>query len=723
MKYHIDHCRMLPFVLAAIFVFNAFKPSAERTYVQPPVADKIEKILVAHGDTRIDPYLWMRLSDEQKTAADPDEQTRKLLDYLEAENDYKEAVMKHTGKLQEKLFQEIVGRIKQDDASVPYFENGYYYYTRYEAGKEYPIYCRKKGSLEAVEEVLLDVNRRAEGHDYYSVAGFSVSPDNNILGFADDTVGRRRYTLRFKNLATGEILPDAIPNAAGGAWANDSKTVFYSTINQETLRSERIMKHVLGSDPVADKEVFFEADETFSAHVFKTKSKEYLMIVSHQSLSTEFRYLSAGDPGGTFRIIQPREKDLEYSVEHFGDHFYIHTNLNEAKNFALMKTPVDRPGKENWTTVIGHRQDILLEGVEIFSDFLVVQERIQGLTNLRVIPWDNSGEHYLDFGEEAYAAYISMNPEFDTDLLRYSYSSLVTPSSVYDYNMKTMEKTLLKQDEVLGGYNREQYETRRLFATAADGTEIPISLVHRKGLSRNGDNPLLLYGYGSYGASMSAGFRSAVVSLLDRGFVYAIAHIRGGSEMGREWYENGKLLNKMNTFTDFNDCAQYLIQEKYTRPEKLFAAGGSAGGLLIGAVINLRPDLYKGVVASVPFVDVVTTMLDAGIPLTASEYDEWGNPNEKEYYEYMLSYSPYDNAEAMDYPNIMITTGYWDSQVQYWEPAKWVAKLRDMKTDDNLLLFHINMDAGHGGQSGRFRRLRETALEYTFMLDLLGIRK
>ncbi|HDR89674.1 MAG TPA: S9 family peptidase [Bacteroidetes bacterium] len=691
-------------------------PSAE-----PPVAEKVEKMLVIHGDTRIDPYYWMRLSDEQKSAKEPGEQTRRVLEYLEAENTYKEAMLAHTEELQEKIFEEIVGRIKQDDASVPYFENGYYYYTRYEEGKEYPFYCRRKGSMDSPEEIMLDVNRMAEGHDFYSVTGLSVSPDNRLLAFADDTVGRRRYTLRFKNLETGEMLADEIPNTSGGTWASDNSTVFYTGKNLQTLRAERIMKHVLGTDVASDREVYFEDDETFSCRVFKTKSKKYLMIASTQTLSTEYRYLDAGNPEGDFRVIQPRRRDLEYYVDHFGDHFYIRTNAGGAKNFKLVKTPVTRTTLENWTDVIPHRPDVLLEGFELFTGFLVVDERLKGLTNLRVISWDGATDYSIDFGEEAYSARISVNPEFDTETLRYSYSSLVTPNSVYDFNMRTREKTLRKQDEVLGGYDPAKYEVKRLFARAQDGTEIPISMVHPKGMKPDGNNPLLLYGYGSYGSSMDAGFRSSIISLLDRGVAYAIAHIRGGSEMGQEWYEDGKLLNKMNTFTDFNDCAAWLIENRYTGADKLFAMGGSAGGLLIGAVINLRPELYRGVIASVPFVDVVTTMLDESIPLTTFEYDEWGNPNDSVYYRYMLSYSPYDNVQAMDYPHILVTTGYWDSQVQYWEPAKWVAKLRDMKTDNNLLLFHINMDAGHGGQSGRFRRYRETAMEYAFMLDLLGI--
>lgn len=711
----------LIFLIMVPILFSACS-KGQKDKVNPPVAEKIAKELTIHGDTRIDNYFWMKLTDAQKTAEIPDEQTKKVLEYLKGENEYKEAVMKHTEPLQEKLFNEIVGRIKKDDESVPYKDNGYYYYTRYEEEKEYPLRCRKKGSMEAAEEIMLDVNEMAEGYDYFSVAGLNVSPDNKILAYGVDTVSRRRYTIYFKDLTTGELLGDEISNTSGGvAWANDNKTAFYTKKDKVTLRSERIMKHVLGMNTADDKEIFFEADETFSTFVYKTKSKKYLIIGSRHTLSGEYRFLDAGNPDGEFQIIQPREKDHEYSVDHYGDHFYVRTNYDEAKNFKLMKTPVDNTTKENWVDIIPHRDDVLLEGFEIFKNYLVVNERIKGLTNLRIIKWEDRSEHYLDFGEETYVARISINPEFDTDILRYSFSSLTTPYSTFDYNMISGEKTLLKEEEVLGGFDKNNYEAKRLYAIADDGTQIPISLVYRKGLKLDGNNPLLLGGYGSYGASRDPYFSSVRLSLLDRGFVYAIAHIRGGSEMGRQWYEDGKLLKKMNTFTDFNDCAEHLIAEKYTNPEELFAMGGSAGGLLMGAIINLQPELYKGVVAAVPWVDVVTTMLDDDVPLTASEFDEWGDPKNKEYYDYMLSYSPYDNVEAKEYPNLLVTTGYWDSQVQYWEPAKWVAKLRDKKTDKNFLFLHINMEAGHGGVSGRFRRYRETAMEYAFMFDLLGI--
>jgi oligopeptidase B len=678
--------------------------------IQPPVARVEPHELTAHGQTRIDNYYWLNQRENPEVMA-----------YLEAENAYTDAVMADTDDLQEKLFDEIVGRIKKTDMSVPYKDQGYYHYTRYEEGGEYPIYCRKKGSLDAEEEIVLNVNDMAKGHDYFSVAGYSTSPDNNVTAYGVDTVSRRLYTLHFKDMRTGKLFEEQIPNVSGrAAWANDNKTVFYTLKDTTTLRPYKIMKHVLGTDPSEDREIYEEKDETFDIYAFKTKSKKYIMIAAIHTLSSEYRFLDADNPDGEFQIIQPRERDHEYSVDHYQDKFYIHTNW-DAKNFRLMETPVDKTTKENWREVIPHRDDVLLEGFEIFKNYLVLSERKNGLTQIRVIKWSDRSEHYLDFGEEAYLAYISTNPDFDTDLLRYGYTSLTTPNSTYDYDMKTREKILLKQEEVGGDFNIENYMTERHYATVRDGTKVPISLVYRKGLQKKGDNPLLLNGYGSYGASSDPSFRSDRLSLLDRGFVYAIAHIRGGSEMGRAWYEDGKLFHKKNTFYDFIDCAEYLIDQKFTNPDKLFAIGGSAGGLLMGAVVNMRPDLWKGVVAAVPWVDVVTTMLDSSIPLTTSEYDEWGDPRQKDYYDYMLSYSPYDNVEAKDYPALLVTTGFHDSQVQYFEPAKWVAKLRALKTDDNPLILHINMEGGHGGVSGRFRRYRETALEYAFMLDLVGI--
>jgi len=680
--------------------------------MNPPKAEKIKKELSLHGHTRVDNYFWLNERDNPA-----------VLEYLTKENEYTDHVLKDTKELQEKLYQEIIGRIKQTDMSVPYKENGYYYYTRYEEGKEYPVYCRKKENLEAAEEVLLNVNEMAKGYDYYNVGGFSVSPDNRLLSFGVDTVSRRMYTLHIKNLETGEILPDEISQTTGSStWAADNKTLFYSLKDTGTLRPYKILRHSLGLPAEKDVTVYEEEDETYVAYVYKTKSKEYIIIALASTLSNEYRFLKADDPAGSFRVFHPREKELEYDIDHFENRFFIRTNL-DAKNFRLMETPVTNTSKTAWKEVIAHRDTVLLESFELFRDYMVLDERINGLTRFRVMNMKDKTEYYIDLPEQAYTAWFSANPEFDTRLLRFGYSSLTTPNSTFDFHMKTKERVLLKRQEVVGDFNPDRYFSERIFATAGDGSKIPVSLVYRKGIKKDGSNPLLLYGYGSYGFTTDPYFSSVRLSLLDRGFIYAIAHVRGEQIMGRSWYDDGKLLKKKNTFTDFIDCAEFLIQENYTSPEKLMAYGGSAGGLLIGAVVNMKPELFKGVIAAVPFVDVVTTMLDESIPLTTSEYDEWGNPNEKVYYDYMLSYSPYDNVATKAYPNMLVTTGLHDSQVQYWEPAKWVAKLRDRKTDDNLLLLFTNMETGHSGASGRFETHRETALEYAFLLKLMGMKE
>ncbi len=684
------------------------KPTTESP--PPPIAEKIPEELEKHGQVRVDDYYWLKERENPEVIA-----------YLEAENAYTEAMMKHTEPLQEKLFQEIVDRIKKDDASVPYQLGDYFYYQRYESGSEYPIYCRKKGSLEAEEEVVLDVNQLAEGHEFFSVRGLSASPDQNLIAYGTDTVGRRFYTLRFKNLATGEILADEIPDITGvNAWAEDNQTIFYVRQHPETLRWYRVYRHVLGTDPATDELIYEETDETYSTFVFKTKSKKYLMIASSQTLASEYRYLAADNPTGEFTVFQPRQRDHEYYVGHFDDHFYIRTNL-EATNFRLVKTPETATEVANWQEVVPHRDDVLLQSFDLFNDYLVLSERSQGLNQLRVMSWDGSDDHYLDFGEPAYDADTFDNLRLDTEVLRYRYTSLTTPESVFDYNMRTREKTLLKEQEILGDFDRENYVTERLQVPARDGKQVPLSIVYRKGLAKDGSHPLLLYGYGSYGANIDPGFRSHRLSLLDRGFVFAIAHVRGSQTLGRPWYEDGKLFNKKNTFTDFIDAGEFLVAEGYTSKDKLFAEGRSAGGLLMGAVTVMRPDLWKGIIAGVPFVDVVTTMLEPDIPLTTSEYDEWGDPNDKEYFEYMLSYSPYDQTKSAAYPNLLVTTGLHDSQVQYWEPAKWVAKLRQVNTGENLVLLETNMEAGHGGATGRFKRHKETALNYAFMFDLAGI--
>jgi oligopeptidase B len=678
---------------------------------QPPRAKIVPHRLEEHGQVRTDNYYWLKERDNPDTLA-----------YLEAENAYTSAVLKHTEPLQEQLYQEIVGRIQQDDASVPFKLDDYYYYRRFVEGADYPLHCRKKGSLDGAEEIMLDANAMAKGHEFFSLSGVRVSSGQDLLAYAIDTVGRRLYTLRFKNLTTGETLPDVIREVTGNvAWANDNRTVYYTKQDPQTLRWHRIYRHVLGTDPAKDELVFEENDETYNCFVYKTKSKRFLIIASNTTLASEYRYLDADQVSGSFKVFLPRRRGHEYSIDHYRDKFYIRTN-DQAKNFRLMATSVDATGRENWEEVIPHRPDVFLEGFDIFKDHLVLSERKQGLTALRVIPWSGSGEHYLDFGEPAYLAYTAENPEFDTPLLRFAYSSMTTPRSVYDYDMNRREKKLLKRDPVLGGFDPANYATERLQVTARDGVQVPVSIVYRKGFEKKTPGPLLLYGYGSYGFSMDASFDSPRLSLLDRGFAYAIAHVRGGQELGREWYEEGKLLKKKNTFTDFIDCAEFLIKKGYTAPDRLFAMGGSAGGLLMGAVLNLRPDLFKGAVAEVPFVDVITTMVDPSIPLTTGEYDEWGDPRQKEYYDYILSYSPYDNVEAKAYPHLLVTTGLHDSQVQYWEPAKWVAKLRALKTDSNRLLLYANMEAGHSGASGRLKMHRETALFYAFLLDTAGTR-
>ncbi len=682
---------------------------APQKQLQAPVA-KIEPTeLTKHAHTRVDNYFWMKNRD-----------TEEVINYLNAENEYTQACMQETEQLQTNLYNEMLGRIKQTDNSVPYLENGYYYYTRYEEGKEYPIHCRKAGSLEAPEEILLNVNEMAKDYAYFQVGDYSVSSNNQLLAYTVDTVSRRKYTIYFKDLKSGEVFSDHIGNTSGGvSWANDNKTVFYST-KDETLRSNKIHRFSLGDS--APVEVFEETDTTFGCYVYKTKSGKYMVIGSSATMATEYQILEADNPAGMFRMFEPRHAEMLYNIDHYGTKFYISTNF-EARNFRLMETPENKTGIENWKELIPHREEVLLEGFELFDNYLVVQERKLGLTQLRIINQLNKEEHYLDFGEATYMAYISTNREFNTAVLRFGYGSMTTPNSTFDYNMTTREKTLMKQQEVLGGFNAADYQTERVWATAADGTEVPISLVYKKELfKKDGSNPMMVYAYGSYGNSMDPYFSSVRLSLLDRGFVYALAHIRGGQELGRYWYEDGKKLKKKNTFTDFIACTEYLQENGYSSPEKTFASGGSAGGLLMGAVANMKPEIYNGMIAAVPFVDVITTMLDESIPLTTGEYDEWGNPNEKAYYDYILSYSPYDNVEAKNYPNLLVTTGYHDSQVQYWEPAKWVAKLRAMKTDHNLLLLHTNMDFGHGGASGRFERLKDSALEYAFVFKLAGIK-
>jgi oligopeptidase B len=676
--------------------------------MKAPIAKKINHIIKTHGHERTDPYYWMR-----------DRENPEVINYLNEENGYLKEVLKETEGLQDQLFQEMKSRIKEDDQSVPYFKKGYYWYSRYEQGSEYPIYCRKKGSLQAKEEIILNVNELAEGKSYCQVSGLAVSHNQRYLAYGLDVVGRRIYEVFFKDLETGETSSLTIPNTTGNiTWAADNQHLFYSKQDPETLRAHKIFRHEINSNSEKDVLIFEEKDEEFSCHVLKTKSEAFLLIHSESTISSEIRFVDASQPLGDWKVLQARIPHLEYAADHYEDHFWIRTN-HQAQNFKVVKAPVDNPGLENWEDFIPHREDVLIEDFDLFSGFFVSQERSNGLTQLLIKPWDGSPGHALDFGEEAYTAWIGHNPEFDTEILRFGFNSLVTPASIFDYHMVTREKELLKQQEVVGGYDSTLYESARIWAQAEDGVMVPMSLVYKKSsFQPDGSNPLLLYAYGSYGYSSDAYFSSNRLSLLDRGFVFAIAHVRGGEDLGRKWYEDGKLLKKRNTFTDFIACAKHLIDENYTRADRLYGMGGSAGGLLIGAVINMRPDLFDGVIAAVPFVDVVTTMLDESIPLTTGEFQEWGNPKFEEYYHYMLSYSPYDQVESKAYPNILVTSGLHDSQVQYWEPTKWVAKLRDLKTDENLLLLHTNMEAGHGGASGRFQALKELAMEYAFLVML-----
>ncbi|MDF4204058.1 S9 family peptidase [Maribacter sp. SA7] len=677
----------------------------------PPKAQKVPKELIIHDDVRVDDYYWLN-----------DKENKDVISYLEAENEYYQTITDHTKDFQEDLFQEMKGRIKEDDSSVPYKLNDYWYSTRYVIGGEYPLYSRFKNNLDTEEEIMFNCNDMAKGYDYFSLGGIAISPNNKMAAFGVDTVSRRQYTLQIKNLETGAVLDDKIENTTGGGvWANDNKTLFYTRKDPVTLRSDKIYKHKLGTPTSEDVLIFHEKDDTFSTFIYRTKSKKYLVIGSFSTLTSEFQILSTDTPDEEFQIFSPRERGLEYTIFHYEDSFYILTNKDKAENFKLMRTSEDKTSSEYWQEFISHRKDVLLEDIDIFKEYYVLSERENGLNRIRIVRWDGSEEYYLPFKSETYTAYVGSNPDFDTEVLRYSYNSMSTPSSVIDFNMRTKTKEIKKEQQVLGGlFNKVNYKEERLWATARDGEKIPMSIVYRKDAVLDENTPILQYAYGSYGSTIDPYFSTVRLSLLDRGFVFAITHIRGGEYLGRRWYETGKLLKKKNTFTDFIDCSKYLIEQQMTSNKHLYAMGGSAGGLLMGAIINMQPDIYNGVIAAVPFVDVVTTMLDDSIPLTTGEYDEWGNPNEKVYYDYMKSYSPYDNVVAQEYPNMLVTTGLHDSQVQYFEPAKWVAKLRELKKDDHVLLLNTNMEAGHGGASGRFESLREVAKEYAFLLDLEG---
>lgn len=675
-----------------------------------PKAEPRPHELKIHGHTRIDPYYWLK-----------DRENPEVLAYMEAENAFTESALKQTTDLQNKLFEEMKGRIAQDDSTAPYYYRGYFYYSRTEENKDYHIYCRKKASLDAQEEILLDANELAKDHAYFSIASLRVSPDGNILAYAVDTQGRRIATLHFLDLTKGTLIPITIPEVTGNfAWANDSRTILYTKQDPDTLRSHQVFRFSL-DEPQKSHLIYEETDDTYAVYVSKTRSERFILINSDATLSSEVRYINANEPESTAQLFQARQRKLEYAIEDGGESFIVYTN-HQAKNFQIMETSHQNTAIKNWKPIIKHDPNVYIEDVEVFQDYLVISEKSEGLTHYRIYDRRKKSTHHIKFEESAYLSHPYANRIFDSDTFLFTYESMTTPDSVYSYHIPSRKKSLLKQDEVIGDFKSENYQSKRIYATAKDGSKIPISLVYRQGLKKNGKNPTLLYGYGSYGLNIDPGFNSNRLSLLDRGFVFAIAHVRGSSLMGRPWYEGGKLMNKMNTFTDFIAVSEYLIQEKYTSSEQLFAMGGSAGGLLMGAVINLRPELFKGVVAAVPFVDVVTTMLDDSIPLTTGEYDEWGNPNNEKYYHYMLSYSPYDNVKAQAYPNLLVTTGFHDSQVQYWEPAKWVAKLRAKKTDQNLLLLKTNMEAGHSGSSGRFNYLKEVALDYAFILHLSGVK-
>ncbi|MHA7844306.1 MAG: S9 family peptidase [Winogradskyella sp.] len=684
---------------------------AKTSSINPPLAKKIPHELEIHGDVRVDNYFWMK-----------DREHPEVIDYLKAENAYCEVQMAHTKEFQKDLFEEMKARIKEDDSSVPYKYNGYWYITKFEKGKDYPIYTRKKESLDNPEELLFDCNKMAEGQSYFKLVGISISPDNKLVSYGVDTTGRRQYTIQVKDLSTHKVHKDNIENTTGSStWANDNKTLFYTKKDPVTLRAYQIFRHKLGSKQ-EDTLIFQEGDETFGTAIYKSKSRKYIIIACYSTLTNEYHILNADHPDKKFEVFQPRIRGLEYSISHYNGYFYILTNKDKATNFKLMKCTEHNRALENWQEVIPHRKDVLLENIDIFKNYLVVSERNNGLNKIRIKRWDDTEDYYLPFDNETYTAYTTTNVEFDTENLRYAYNALTTPASVLEFNMKTKTKTVLKEQEVLGGdFRKENYTSERIWATADDGAKIPMSIVYKKGIKKDGNNPLLQYAYGSYGSTVDPYFSSIRLSLLDRGFIYVITHVRGGEYLGRQWYEDGKLLKKKNTFSDFIACSIHLIKERYTSSKHLYAMGGSAGGLLVGAVINMAPELYNGIIAAVPFVDVVTTMLDDSIPLTTGEYDEWGNPNDKLYYEYMKSYSPYDNIEAREYPNILVTAGLHDSQVQYWEPAKWVAKLRYLKTDNNKLYLKTNMDAGHGGASGRFESIKEDAEEFAFLLDLEGI--
>jgi len=677
---------------------------------KPPLARKEPKAIELHGDKRIDNYFWLR-----------DKSSPEVIKYLEDENKYTEEQLADTKPLQEKIYKEIVSRIRETDMGVPMKRDDYFYYTRTEQGKNYPIYCRKKGSVNGAEEILLDANQLAAGQKYFQMGIYSVSPDHKILAFGTDVKGDEEFVVRFKDLATGDLLPGQLERVTYGfAWANDNKTVFY-TVMDEARRPFKVFRYQLGQKQTDAHEVFHEKDQRFTVNISRSHSNAYIFLSVDSATTSEVHFVKADTPADGFTVLYPRQQDIEYQVIHHDAEFFVRVS-DTGKNFRLVRVPVNNPDKKNWQEVLPHRREVMLEGVDAFKDHLLVMERDRGLINLRIRKFSTGAEHFVQFPEPAYTVSPGGYVEYDTNILRFTYSSLVTPSSVFDYNMDTKTRELKKQQEVLGGYDPAKYVSERLNASASDGTKIPISIVYRRGLKKDGANPALLNGYGSYGIPSDPGFSSARLSLLDRGFVFAIAHIRGGGDLGKYWHEDGRMLKKRNSFTDFIAAAEYLIKEKYTQPSKLAIIGGSAGGLLMGAVTNMRPDLFGAVVAKVPFVDVLNTMMDATLPLTVGEYEEWGNPADQKFYSYMRSYSPYDNLESQRFPNMLVTAGLNDPRVSYWEPAKWVAKLRTLKKGDSLLVLKTNMGAGHFGESGRYNQFKEAAFDYAFIIKALGLK-
>lgn len=699
----LSHSRLAVVIAACVLPLPL---AAQQTALQPPVAERRTHVDTLHGEVRSDDYFWLREKSDPAVAA-----------YLEAENAYAEQVLAPLAGLRETLYQEMLGRIKQTDLSVPYRDNGYFYYSRTEEGKQYPVIARKRGSLDAPEEVLLDVNRLAEGQSFMSVGYVEPSPDAQLLAYGTDSTGYRQYVLHVKDLRTGQLLDTRAERLRSVAWADDNRTLFYTVEHPVTKRAYQIYRHVLGTP--THELLYEEPDERFNLYVGRTSSDEYLLLHISSLTTSEVRYLRADDPAGEWRQVAPRVQDREYDVGHHGDSFYIRVN-DTGRNFRLVKAPVTDPAERNWTEVIPHRDDVMLQGVQLFRNHMLAYERADALPRLVIHDLRNGGSHEVAFPEPVYSVFPTSNAEFDTNILRYAYQSFVTPSSVYDYDMDTRQATLLKQQEVLGGYDPTQYESERVWAVARDGTRVPVSLVYRKGTPRDGSAPMLLGGYGSYGASSNVSFSSNRLSLLDRGLIVGTAHIRGGGDLGQAWHDQGRMQHKINTFTDFIDVAEHLVKEGYTSSDRLVIEGGSAGGLLMGAVTNMRPDLFRAVIAHVPFVDVINTMLDETLPLTVGEFEEWGNPKIAEQYRWIRAYDPYTNVAARDYPAMLVKTSFNDSQVMYHEPAKWVAKLRAHETDDNPLLFVTNMAAGHGGSSGRYDRLREIALDYAFMLWQVG---